>query len=1121
MMDSVKNMLRAKWILSILIIGLLYACTEETSQDEGKTSSDNNDVVFSLLSSDQTGVDFENKIIESPQLSFAHYDYFYNGGGILSGDFNNDGLPDLFFTGNMTSNRLYINKGNLTFEDVSESAGIQNTQWSTGAACADVNGDGWMDIYVCNSGPYQEKDKVKNQLLVNNKDGTFSDQTDKYNVGNTGWSTQASFFDFDKDGDLDLFVLNHSKLLNLVTETFFKELGKLSKDEFARHSSAFYRNDGSTFTNITHETGMNNPGFGLGLITADLNHDGWIDVYVANDFFIPDFCYYNNKNGTFSEVSKLYQGHNSFYSMGMDAGDINNDGLIDFVIADMTPEDHVRNKELMASMDVSLFAILTKRLNFQYQYMFNTLQLNTGFGFFKEIALYAGVSKTDWSWTTILSDFNNDGYKDLMVTNGFYRDTKHNDWRNEMMERTLANGGRIPDDETLELLHKARQIPIPNQIFKNNGDLHFDRKTSSWGFEKPSFSHGGISVDLDLDGDLDVVINNLEMEAFVYENQLSQKNYIQIKPVSGPHNLPYYNAKVTIYYDDKIQYIECQHTRGYQSAMPSYAHFGLGGQSKVDKVEIEWLDGTVTRVENPQINKMHTIHKDKIRRDQKSEVPFDPYFFDITDRRSEVTYKHKENSFNDFKKEVLLPHKQSTLGPNIAVGDVNGDGLDDFFIGGSFKQAGILYNQKPDGSFTEIPDQPWILHSDSEDMGSLFFDADGDNDLDLYVVSGGGGDFTTSTSLLQDRLYINRGNGSFVDGSNRLPTITSSGSVVKATDYDKDGDLDLFVGGRTLPSKYPYPTDSYLLRNDGAHFTNVNYEVAPMLNKIGMVTDMEWLDIDNDKKADMVIVGEWMPIMVLRQGSKSFEDVSASAKTDMLKGWWYSIEKGDFDNDGDLDLIVGNIGKNTKFKASPEKPFEVYSDDFDDNGTNDIVLSYHYKDNLVPVRGKECSSQQMPFIAEKFPQYTQFANATMEDIYGRDKLENALHYEVTHFESIILVNNGNGSFDYKKLPNHAQLAPINGMIVRDFNRDGNLDVIIGGNAFNTEVETPRYDAGKGVFLRGRGDGTFNSELNIHKDGLFLSNNVKDLKLLRMGSTGIPVVLVANNDGPIQFFAYRK
>ena len=1102
--------------LSLMVIA--FSCS-----DKDQTSpNDNTSSVYNLLDKSKTNIDFINKVIEGPELNGYDYDYFYNGGGLLAEDFNNDGLCDLLFTGNMTSNKLYFNKGNMQFDDVTQGSGLLTESWSTGACAADVNNDGWLDIYICNAGPFQQSERVKNQLFINDKKGGFVESAGKYGIDNTGWSTQASFFDFDKDGDLDLFVMNHSNLLDGVPETFFKELGKLPPEDYNRHTSSLYRNNGSnTFTDISKESGVQNPCFGLGLVTADLNQDGWLDIYVANDFFLPDYLYFNNKDGTFTDRISFYTGHTSFYSMGTDAGDINNDGLIDLSVVDMTPADHVRNKELMASMDVGLYNILTKRLNFQEQYMFNTLQINSGYGFLKDIALFAGNAKTDWSWTTLLVDMDNDGYKDNFVSNGFYRDTKDNDWRHQMLQMAQQKGRLLTKEEIYNHILNATQTPIFNYFYKNNGDLTFTDVSTSWGNFKPSYSHSSICADLDQDGDLDIVTNNLEMEAFVYENQLSQKNYIQIKPVSGPHNLPYYNAKVTIYYDDKIQYIECQHTRGYQSAMPSYAHFGLGGQSKVDKVEIEWLDGTVTRIENPQINKMHTIHKDKIRRDQKTEVPFDPYFFDITDRRSEVTYKHNENSFNDFKKEVLLPHKQSTLGPNIAVGDVNGDGLDDFFIGGAFKQAGILYNQKPDGSFTKIPDQPWILHSDSEDMGSLFFDADGDNDLDLYVVSGGGGDFTTSTSLLQDRLYINRGNGSFVDGSNRLPTITSSGSVVKSTDYDKDGDLDLFVGGRTLPSKYPYPTDSYLLRNDGAHFTNVNDEVAPMLNKIGMVTDMEWLDIDNDKKADMVIVGEWMPIMVLRQGSKSFEDVSASAKTDMLKGWWYSIENGDFDNDGDLDLIVGNIGKNTKFKASPEKPFEVYSDDFDDNGTNDIVLSYHYKDNLVPVRGKECSSQQMPFIAEKFPQYTQFANATMEDIYGRDKLENALHYEVTHFESIILVNNGNGSFDYKKLPNHAQLAPINGMIVRDFNRDGNLDVIIGGNAYNTEVETPRYDAGKGVFLRGRGDGTFNSELNIHKDGLFLSNNVKDLKLLRMGSTGIPVVLVANNDGPIQFFAYRK
>ncbi len=1112
-MEKIRGRIAILMLLSIVFSN----CQNDPSTS--KTSVEKSPL-FTSLSSLETGIDFSNTIAEDLEKNIESYDYYYNGGGVAVGDINNDDLVDLFFTGNNVPNKLYLNKGNFKFEDISKKAGIQTNHWSTGVTMVDINNDGHLDIYVCNSGPFDEKHLRKNQLFINNGDLTFSEKAAEYGIDNTGYSTQASFADFDKDGDLDLFVMNHSILTFMNSNEWFRRYRDMPLEEKKDHSGNLYLNKGNnTFSEISQQVGLIKPAFGLGLITADLNHDGWIDIYVANDYFIPDHFFLNNQKGGFVDDINNRTNHVSFYSMGADAADFNNDGLLDLGVVDMTPDDHIRSKVMMASMDVPTFRNLTDTLNFQSQYMFNALQVNSGFGYFSEIGLLAGVAKTNWSWAALFADFDNDGFKDYLVTNGFRRDTKNNDWRIEM-KKVLRNATKENiAQKKFEHLQKAESNPVLNYVFKNKGDYHFEDKSREWGFQEPSFSNGAAYADLDLDGDLDLVINNIDKKAFVYKNNAienSGNNYIRIKILGRNGKDIAYNSKVAIHYGDEMQYAELHPVRGYQSSVENTLHFGLKNVSKIDSLKIEWLNGVQTIVTDLKVNKTHTISVNDVENQPFKHDQKKPLFANISLSSSTPQFVHKENHFDDFAKEILLPHRQSMLGPFISVGDVNGDELDDFFIGGAKGQSGQLYLQSPTAGFVISPTQPWSKEKDSEDMGTLLFDADGDNDLDLYVASGGGGEYSPQDSKLQDRLYINDGKGGFKKSSKALPKMLSSSGRAEGADYDNDGDIDIFVAGRTVPGKYPYPADSYLLRNDNGIFKDVTDEIAPQFRKLGLVTDATWTDIDNDGYTDLFVVGEWMSVTYFKNNKGTFENYSDQSNLSSKSGWWYSIEPADFDNDGDVDFIAGNIGSNNKFHPSEEKPLYLYCNDFDDNGTLDIVLSKKYKGNKVPVRGKECSTAQMPFISEKFPTYQSFAESSLSDIYGEEKLHDALHYSVNYFYSVYIENKGNGVFEFHKLPIEAQFAPINAMVVKDFNNDGNLDLVAVGNYYQTEVETPQYDAGKGLFLKGNGDGTFETSIRRSDSGIMAPYDAKDLKLLTVGQNKTQLILVANNNEQMQF-----
>lgn len=1101
-------------ILSFIIVILQFnACTNESKNQK----KDPNLKQFTQVSSKDSGIRFSNDLIDDPlgqNTNVMSFDNYFHGGGVAIGDINNDGLQDIFFIGNEVLNKLYLNEGDLKFKDISKKAKINvGKKWAVGVTMADVNGDGWQDIYVSQSSNFNTpRSERKNLLYINNKDLTFTESAALYGLDDDNLSHQAIFWDFDKDGDLDCYVMNTSRYVRIPLG---KVLDHLASDiKYVKEASGkLFRNDNNRFINITESAGMLKYGFGLNAVVSDINQDGWPDLYVTNDYSVPDFMYINQKNGTFRDEQKLRTKQISFYGMGSDIADINNDGSPEIAVVDMAANDHVRDKTLMASMNTENFWIYVNDLNYQHQYMFNSLQLNNGNGNYSNIAHLAGVGKTDWSWAVLLADFDNDGYNDYYTTNGFKRYARDNDSRRRMEKIRIQNNGSVPMGMRKKLYDQLPQVKLSNLMYKNNGDLHFNDQTKDWGLNIPSFSNGASYGDLDNDGDLDLVVNNIGDLAFLFQNN-STNNYLRFKLKGQTNASPLIGTSIKLYMGNEVQYREYCNTRGYLSAVESNViHFGLGENSQVDKVEITWPSGNSQVINNPKINKLITVKESKASKDKIVIPNNNDSKFEKGDSLNIPTFTHLEKAYNDFAIEVLLPHKQSTLGPFIAKGDVNGDQLDDFYIGGAAGQSGMLYLQISEGKFEISNAKTWSLDIAYEDQGALFFDSDGDKDLDLYIVSGSS-EFKPNDPLLQDRLYINDGNGQFKKSSNRLPKIRSNGSKVKAADYDKDGDLDLFVGARGIPLKYPYADQHQLLENRNGKFTNIIKENGTAISGKSMINDFVWMDFNGDQVPDLVTLGEWSSINFYANINGHFENRTATASdSKKTKGWWYSIASVDVDNDGDLDLVCGNIGTNSKFVASEEKPFTIFAKDFDNNGTCDVVLSEDYKGELVPTRGRQCSSEQMPFIKDKFKNYNSFANANIDDIFG-DNIKDALHLEATCFESSILINN-NGQFTIKALPSDVQVSPINGIIVDDINNDGNIDIIVGGNKHNVEVETPRYDASIGYVLMGNGKGAF-EVLPQEKSGLQMNKNVKDIVLLNQNKNK-NLILVANNNDKMEFF----
>ena len=1110
------------YLLALMIITLIFASCN-SKQKEGnnaqtQTSSNENIdqntnfKLFTKLSSEATGVGFKNPIREDNHVNYIAYEYLYNGGGIATVDVNNDGLLDLFFTANMSPNRLYINKGDLKFEDITKTAGVNaGGDWCTGVTVADVNNDGFMDIYVCRSGWFKEDAPKKNLLFINNGDLTFTEKANEYGLDDAGHSIQVSFFDYDKDGDLDMYLSNHPEKFTMSMQEYKANRQKQPKGT----SDKLYRNDGNKFTDVSAKAGIKNYGWGLGLLVTDYNKDGWPDIYLSNDYQCEDFLYRNNKNGTFTDVGKKAMKHTAQSSMGVDIADINNDTWPDIMALDMLAEDNQRQKTNMASMNPEIFWTYIN-LGFGYQYMRNSLQLNNGNGTFSEIAQMANVSNTDWSWAALLADYDNDGYRDLFVTNGYKRDVLDKDFVNKKKKILDAAGGSMTFTEYEKYVPSTK---LNNYIYQNNGNLTFAKKSHQWGVGEAAHSNGAVYADLDNDGDLDLVVNNIDQEAFIYKNNSDGKNnYLRLNLKGNAKNPNGLGTKVQITYNSGLkQYAEMTQTRGFQSACEPYIHFGLGNVNKIDKLQVIWPNDKTQTLNNVKVNQILTLNIADAKNTYKYNQPGPSLFKEVAKEKG-INFKHQEKDYNDYEREVLLPHKLSELGPALAVADVNGDGLEDFFVGGASGYVGELFVQQKNGKFSKGNSSFLNADKTCEDVGAAFFDADGDKDMDLYVASGSN-EIDLNNPAMQDRLYLNDGSGKFTKGKDNLPKMPSSTACVSAGDYDKDGDIDLFVGGRVLPGKYPFPPTGYLLQNDGkAKFTDVTAQTEG-LQEIGMVTDALWTDFDKDGDEDLILVGEWMPITVYKNDNGKLSNQTQNLGLEKTNGWWNCISAADFDKDGDTDYVLGNLGLNSKNKATLNEPFEVYSTDFDNNGKNDIVLGYYNSGTLYPVRGRQCSSEQIPDIANKFPTYLAFGTSDLEQVYGKEALAKALHYQAYNMATSYLEND-NGNLKLSSLPNELQIAPTNAIASGDFDGDGNMDILTVGNQYPVEVETGRYDAHIGLMLKGNGKGNF-TPVPVTQSGFFVEGDARRMQTILIGANKKPHFLVARNRDGLLLFEGKK
>lgn len=1086
-------------LIALLSLSLMLGCSTNETDEYSKK-------LFRSLDATVSGVNFRNDVIQSKAMNFFTYQYVLNGGGVAAGDLNGDGLPDLYFTANQFENKLYLNEGNLKFKDVTVQSGAGgNEHWSTGVTIVDVNADGWNDIYVCHAGTYLDQpQKLKNELFINNGDAnsnngipTFTENASAFGLDGFSRTVQAVFFDFDNDNDLDVYMVNHPYNFWLPFEMRLEA----EKNPYPDETDKLLRNDNGKYVDVTKETGVENWAFGLSATIGDLNGDGRMDIFVSNDYSERDNCYINNGDGTFTDRIHEMFFHISNFSMGSDIADYNNDRLPDLMVLDMMAEDNRRKKINMSAMKPSVFWENVDAGR-HHQYMQNVLQLNNGNGTFSEVAELADVAFTDWSWSTIFADLDNDGWKDLFITNGLAKDVRNTDANKHLLGQDLV----ALRENFQEHLDAMPSEPIDNYAYRNKGDLTFEKSTTKWGLNFKGFSNGAVISDLDRDGDLDVVINNLNDVAQIFENSASETaNYIQFIPIGSSSNKAGIGLEVTLEVGNSVQTQHVSLARGFQSGSENLLHFGIGSNKSVDKVIAKWPDGKSQILENVETNQRIVLNYADAIETSIAQTERETLF---AKSAHQIGYSHQEEVFDDYQNEVLLPHKYSQLGPTSAVADVNKDGLSDVFIGGAKGFAAKLFIQNTNGDFVESPSSPWSAHLNREDVGATFFDADNDGDMDLYVASGSN-EWPVNDHHYADRLYLNNGNGSFVYLADGLPDIRESSSCVKPFDFDSDGDLDLFVGGRLVPGSYPKPAGSHLLKNEGGKFKDVTAELAKDLSSIGMVTDAQWLDIDKDGSTELILCGEWMPLTIFKKTEKGFENVTDKAGLTGHIGWWYSLEAADFDNDGDLDLIAGNIGLNTKYKGTIEEPFQVYYDDFDSNGHGDIVLGYAQQGTFFPVRGRSCSSEQIPDLKKKFPSYEEFGAATLEKVYG-SALYNALNYKANWMATSIFENLGNGSFKVMALENPAQLSAVKGITILDIDNDGFKDLILTGNLYNVEVETCRHDASIGVILKNNGNMGFET-IPPSRSGFMVVGDARKSHALT-SFDGKPMILTLINDG---------
>ncbi len=1048
--------------------------------------------LFTKLDKDKTGVKFQNTLFEDGPLNVANYIYFYNGSGVSIGDINNDGLQDILFTGNMVKNRLYLNKGNFKFEDITQQSGVAEKQgWCTGATMADINGDGKLDIYICRSADINPQMR-KNLLFINNGNLTFSEKAGEYGLADAGYSTQASFFDYDKDGDLDCFIINHSLQKYTAGIQDNAELRKEYNPDFA---DKLYQNNNGHFTDVSRRANITSNvfTFGLGLAVTDINNDGWPDIYVSNDFNEHDYLFINNRNGTFTESLSKCMDEVSLYSMGSDAADFNNDGLIDIATLDMAPEDNKVQKMHSGAENFDKFQNLFSK-GFYYQYSRNMLHKNNGDGTFSEVGQLAGVSNTDWSWAALFADYDNDGNKDLFVTNGYVKDYTDMDFLKYSVDRVIRTMQNDSVDAIPEYIRKMPTLKIPNYILKNNGNETFTKTTKEWGLDEPGVSSGAAYADLDNDGDLDLAVNNSNDYAGIYRNNneaIGKNNFLRIQLQGRKENETGIGAKVKVFCKGQQYYQEQSPVRGFQSSTDPVLNFGVGENTSIDSVLVIWPNDAYQKLINVKPNQKLII---KLA-DAKDKWVYDTLANTGESLLTQTTLpgaQHHENTFNDFTEQTLLPAYLSRQGPCIEVADVNKDGLDDFFIGGAKNQASQIFMQNSNGTFSKKPEPALLKDSVSEDVAVLFFDADGDGDKDLYVGSGGY-EFAEDDTALQDRLYVNDGKGNFSRKETALPAMLISTGTVKEADIDGDRDLDLFVGGRLVPGKYPVTPESKILLNDGkGNFTDATATIAPAVQKIGMVTDAVWIDMNKDKTPDLVVVGEWMPIKVFINQKGKLTDQSSTYIHFASAGWWNRINATDMDGDGDTDLIVGNCGLNTQFHVNEKEPITIHFKDFDNNGSVDPVLCYYINGVSYPAASRDDITEQLPGLKKKFLEYKDYANATIHDLFSADQLKDAGVLKAETMQTVYLENIGTNGFALHALPLQAQYAPVYAIAAADVNHDGNKDIVLAGNNTWTRIKFGRYSANHGILLLGDGRGNFKYK-SQPESGLNIRGNVRSMQ----------------------------